>query len=313
MTHGDFVIMLNYWANEAEIILIVNGEIGCFTLHCFRRGGAQHQFMFAIHGKWSISAVKWWGGWSPNEKADTMIKCLLEELESDEMDFRDMFSPLRNSEKRVTFGGETEHVTKEFFAQSMNSMQSNMMRLISSEVSSLHSHLSSSSTNIISSFSTTNHARQHLANSKEQNKASEFTSNGDAGEKIIAEKQNDSSSISMNTLIDDNPIMLKNAALPHASTVEDVLLFWHKGDKEKGLLRPLKTVTRNEKAGKRNLISRLSFYYSIVKEYERLGGKTGNISEGTFKHAYADVLFNSDKKKNIGLKDFSKHLKQTNV
>lgn len=55
-------------------------------------------------------------------------------------------------------------------------------------------------------------------------------------------------------------------------------------------------MTRKEKAGKRNLISRLSFYCSIVKEYEQLGGKTGNISEGTFKNAYADILFNSEKK-----------------
>lgn len=268
--------------------------------------------MFTIHGKWSISAVKWWGGWSPNEKADAMIKCSLEELESDEMDFRDMFSPLRNSEKRATFGGETEHVTKEFFVQTINSMQSTMMRLISNEISSLHHHVSSSSTSIISSFSPHNQTRQHLANSTEQNKSSESTSNCHARESIIAEKQNDSSSISTNSLADHNPIMLRHAALPNASTVEDVLLFWCKGDKEKGLLRPLKTVTRKEKAGKRNFISRLSFYYSIAKEHERLGGKTGNVSEGTFKHAYADILFNSDKKKNIGLRDFSKHLKNTN-
>lgn len=226
MTHGDFLDLLNYWANEAWIVLIVNGEIGYFTLHCFRRGGAQHQFMFTIHGKWSISAVKWWGGWSPNEKADTIKKYLLEELESDEMDFRDMFSPLRNSEKRVTFGGETEYVTKEFFVQAINSMQSSMMRLISNEISSLHHHVSSSSTSIISSFSPHNQTQQHLANSTEQNKSSASASYYHSRESAVAEKQNDSSSISINSSTDHNQIMLNNAALPHTSTIEDVLLFW---------------------------------------------------------------------------------------
>lgn len=38
-----------------------------FTTHCFRRGGAQYRFMFAEQ-KWSLKAIKWWGGWSENER-----------------------------------------------------------------------------------------------------------------------------------------------------------------------------------------------------------------------------------------------------
>jgi hypothetical protein len=45
---------------------VMQGRNGKFTTHCFRRGGAQHRFMWADQ-KWSLKAVKWWGGWSSSE------------------------------------------------------------------------------------------------------------------------------------------------------------------------------------------------------------------------------------------------------
>lgn len=39
-----------------------------YTTHCFRRGGAQYRFMHAPLGKrWSLSTVRWWGGWAVGE------------------------------------------------------------------------------------------------------------------------------------------------------------------------------------------------------------------------------------------------------
>ena len=39
-----------------------------FTTHCFRQGGAQYRFMFAPIGKrWSLSRIRWWGGWAVGE------------------------------------------------------------------------------------------------------------------------------------------------------------------------------------------------------------------------------------------------------
>jgi hypothetical protein len=39
-----------------------------YTTHSFRRGGAQYRFMFAPLGKrWSLSIVRWWGGWATGE------------------------------------------------------------------------------------------------------------------------------------------------------------------------------------------------------------------------------------------------------
>jgi hypothetical protein len=45
---------------------LMEGQNGRFTTHCFRRGGAQYRFMWA-NRKWSLKAVKWWGGWSLSE------------------------------------------------------------------------------------------------------------------------------------------------------------------------------------------------------------------------------------------------------
>lgn len=45
---------------------VMRGRNGKFTTHCFRRGGAQYRFMWARH-KWSLKAVKWWGGWSSSD------------------------------------------------------------------------------------------------------------------------------------------------------------------------------------------------------------------------------------------------------
>jgi hypothetical protein len=45
---------------------VMKGRNGKFTTHCFRRGGAQYRFMWAER-KWSLKAVKWWGGWSSSE------------------------------------------------------------------------------------------------------------------------------------------------------------------------------------------------------------------------------------------------------
>jgi hypothetical protein len=45
---------------------VMQGRDGKFTTHCFRRGGAQYRFMWA-NRKWSLKAVKWWGGWSSSE------------------------------------------------------------------------------------------------------------------------------------------------------------------------------------------------------------------------------------------------------
>lgn len=39
-----------------------------FTTHCFRRGGAQYRFMYAIESeRWTLAIIRWWGGWAEGE------------------------------------------------------------------------------------------------------------------------------------------------------------------------------------------------------------------------------------------------------
>ncbi|KAF9121540.1 hypothetical protein BG015_005793, partial [Linnemannia schmuckeri] len=67
---------LDRLTNQTGILARRNGR---FTMHCFRRGGAQFRFMFAKE-KWSLKAVKWWGGWSEGEGTGTIMWYLLEEF-----------------------------------------------------------------------------------------------------------------------------------------------------------------------------------------------------------------------------------------
>ena len=43
-----------------------------YTTHTFRRGGAQHYFMYCKPGdRMSLGVVRWWGGWADTEKVFT--------------------------------------------------------------------------------------------------------------------------------------------------------------------------------------------------------------------------------------------------
>ena len=57
------------------------GLKGSFTTHCLRRGGAQYWFMFAPLGqRWSLSVIRWWGGWSIGEHVSLNLAHLRENL-----------------------------------------------------------------------------------------------------------------------------------------------------------------------------------------------------------------------------------------
>ena len=45
-----------------------------FTTHSLRRGGAQYRLMYAPIGKrWSLSRIRWWGGWAEGESVSIKI------------------------------------------------------------------------------------------------------------------------------------------------------------------------------------------------------------------------------------------------
>lgn len=48
-----------------------------YSSHCFRRGGAQYRFMYAPLGeRWSLSVIRWWGGWAKGEQVRFCV-CIL--------------------------------------------------------------------------------------------------------------------------------------------------------------------------------------------------------------------------------------------
>lgn len=61
MTHDMVQSLLNEFAENAGLSKV-------YTTHCLRRGGAQYRFMYAPIGRrWSLSVIRWWGGWAIGE------------------------------------------------------------------------------------------------------------------------------------------------------------------------------------------------------------------------------------------------------
>jgi hypothetical protein len=51
-----------------------------YSTHCLRRGGAQYRFMNAPLGKrWSLTACRWWGGWTEGEKVRTSYNTIAQQ------------------------------------------------------------------------------------------------------------------------------------------------------------------------------------------------------------------------------------------
>jgi hypothetical protein len=72
MSEAAAQLLIAKYTHAAGISL----RFSSFTTHCFRRGGAQYRFMFAPIGRrWTLAAVKWWGGWAEGEHV--CLTCVL--------------------------------------------------------------------------------------------------------------------------------------------------------------------------------------------------------------------------------------------
>ncbi|KLO04825.1 hypothetical protein SCHPADRAFT_840175, partial [Schizopora paradoxa] len=80
--------------------------------HCFRRGGAQYRFMYAPIGeRWTLARIRWWGGWSPGESVHTLIRYLLDELETMEEGHQDALCPTALERQISLFSEHSEFQT----------------------------------------------------------------------------------------------------------------------------------------------------------------------------------------------------------
>ncbi|KAJ7082682.1 hypothetical protein B0H15DRAFT_785582 [Mycena belliarum] len=102
ISHDDVDKWIKEFASRAKL----PQKNGTFSTHCFRRGGAQYRFMFAPVGRrWTLRQVRWWGGWAEGEHRDTLIKYLLDELNTYEDDYSGMLLPAQD-DTDASFLGE---------------------------------------------------------------------------------------------------------------------------------------------------------------------------------------------------------------
>ncbi|KAF5333936.1 hypothetical protein D9758_018155 [Tetrapyrgos nigripes] len=109
----------------------INGA-GSFTTHCFRRGGAQYRFMYAPLGeRWSLTRIRWWGGWAEGEHRDTLIRYLLDELYTYEEDHSDALNPVKmpTSPSPPSSLNQTLITLVTSVAASVQSLQQSMVQL----------------------------------------------------------------------------------------------------------------------------------------------------------------------------------------
>lgn len=92
MTKNTFMETVNVLVTKCNIVPknALGKELGKFTMHCFRRGGAHHRY---ITGKkrWPLDVFKWWEGWGKSDDINTIIRYLLEETSKYESNFTHFF------------------------------------------------------------------------------------------------------------------------------------------------------------------------------------------------------------------------------
>ncbi|KAK4696213.1 hypothetical protein P7C70_g8415, partial [Phenoliferia sp. Uapishka_3] len=73
---------------------------GKLTMHCLRRGGVQHRYIYATV-LWQLDACQWWGGWAINEGVGTLMRYLLEAQARINHSYGDMTSPDRDDRRHL--------------------------------------------------------------------------------------------------------------------------------------------------------------------------------------------------------------------
>jgi hypothetical protein len=136
-----------------------------YMTHCFRHSGAQYQFMFAPIGRrWAMARIRWWGGWATGERAwsttllclvkfspgpfliqgDTLIRYLLDKLQTYEEDHRDALCPSDETANRSHMGEDralrplTASDGQGFF----NDCKAELSECLKAQIDSLSQHVS---------------------------------------------------------------------------------------------------------------------------------------------------------------------------
>ncbi|KAG0048707.1 hypothetical protein BGZ83_006395 [Gryganskiella cystojenkinii] len=265
---------LDLFTNEAG--LIKDTSRSRYTTHCFRRGGAQHCFMFK-KPQWSLKACKWWGGWSKGAERGAIENYLMDEISAYEESFEDQYSEDRAAYKHTNFMGE---------ADNDGSSSAGMVRLLQEQISQLQQQLQQQLQHQLQQYQTqSNNAllqisqqlqalsapgvRHQQPQQQQQSTISHTQSDGigQQGEQLQHQHQPQQQPQQPQQQQQQREQTVQPRQLiPVAKTVQEVDKQWRFGMPSHGLLTPLKDWTPNMRSGP------ISALYSqrktVAKEYE---------------------------------------------
>ncbi|KAF8326289.1 hypothetical protein F5887DRAFT_1084601 [Amanita rubescens] len=196
---------------------VMQGRNGKFTTHCFRRGGAQYRFMYAPR-KWSLKAVKWWGGWSSNDNVNTIMRYLLEELTAYEEGFSDILMEDRASERHESFMSAPDPLAtptkKDLFTFSESIIQK--------------------FEGLFHVYASTTPRPSHLPSPQV---VTPVTQQPPTVPGVDDEGETPATIVSVSTPVEHSP---RPSRIPRTTSLDDVLAYWENGAPDKGLMVPLK-------------------------------------------------------------------------
>lgn len=102
MSPATLGAVLRVLGNRSGMLDAVYGNHFKLSAHCFRRGGAQHRFMFAApESRMNLKETKWWAGWAVGESAEVVVKYLVgDALDREDIEMSDMLAPDKRQQRR---------------------------------------------------------------------------------------------------------------------------------------------------------------------------------------------------------------------
>ncbi|KAG9061244.1 hypothetical protein KI688_007582 [Linnemannia hyalina] len=266
---------------------LLDGRNGRFTTHCFRRGGAQYRFMFAKE-KWSLKAVKWWGGWSEGEGMGTIMRYLLDECNRYELGFSDMLSPVRQDSRHAVFMGETDTpgmapATQQGLATSLETLRATVDKETARQFSILkqemqHRHETMERRHQESTKALLDAIRRLTETEPRQSAVVQHPLDPVTQEQAPQLPQRIGQVVQQQQQQQQQPCVNPPATprIPTISKWQDAVEQWENGDPSKGLLIPLRSWTK----GMRKTDSvKYSQRKSIAMEFIYLGRNEVNVKD----------------------------------
>ncbi|KAF9915729.1 hypothetical protein FBU30_001763 [Linnemannia zychae] len=256
--------------------LLINKPKGRFSTHCFRRGGAQHWCMFA-EDRWSLKAIKWWGGWSEDYQEGTIMRYLLDEIG---------IQNYRHTSFMGALTGDTP-LNLTLFEEKLSQALLECEQRLLSQIPLL---IVPKIAEILTQHSMMQGLLQPSSSQPRMTLSSDSPGQQRANQQAMSRQQY--SSFYDRLYQQDQPLQSpaspvpespKPPKIPLAKNWRNVLQQWYSGDPKKGLMLPLKDWAPSMRPGATGAL--YSQRKLIVDEYERLG-----CSENEMRKVHGDNL-----------------------